>query len=78
MVKSINVDFPDNFTPPEKFYSPLCRECPFFWAECYDPIIGCTLIEYESNKIKKLYESTKNDTILKYLSTKCPIRKYFE
>lgn len=77
MVKKIDLEFPDNFIPPEKFTSPLCTGCPFFLGECNDFTIGCTLLEKRNVGIRKLYNATNNDTILKYISTDCPIRNYF-
>ena len=53
----IEVNFPDNFMPPEKFHDPEqdkdfntpCDLCPFF---IYDDIFGyaCLLVDGDSNE----------------------------
>ena len=59
---ALEIEFPDDFTPPEKFdgcesiyQKGTCEPCPFYYHDTYDPYEGCSLGGED----------------------KCPIRKYF-
>lgn len=50
MKKCIWVEFPDDFTPPEKFdvveevgATARCEKCPFYVHDSYDPYEDCVL-----------------------------------
>ena len=64
---TITIDFPDDFTPPEKFdeanydnhYNSKCGCCPFFEWEDETGFNNCGLPDFYS------------------VDDKCPIKKYF-
>lgn len=62
---TLTVEFPDDFTPPDRFYSAYihdsskCERCPFYFAETYDPYDDCCC-------------PSEVDA-----SDECPIKKFF-
>ena len=68
MKKQIEIDFKDDFVPPDKFSNrkgTKCEGCPFFVS--YDCDDTCLLLEW-----KEAY----NRIVL--IEWDCPIRKYFD
>jgi len=68
MIKTITIDFPDNFTPPEKFDYRVCFRCPLYWCNESDIGEGCCLQDYENFN----YDKSKQPGL------DCPIKKYFD
>ena len=66
MKKFIEIEFPDNFIPPETFdgvedieSSGTCEQCPFYIHDTYDPYEDCNF--------------PGNNSL-----SKCPIKHYFD